>query len=112
MTAKAATEGLTRALVVDYGPLGIRTNAEALGFIIAERYEAFPEEQEPDTARRIEKEMRHLHPVGRVGRPEEVAATVAHLLTEDAGFANGATEPVDGGRSARAVDPEARGPVR
>jgi hypothetical protein len=43
--------------------------------------------------------MRHLHPVGRVGRPEEVAAALAYLLSDEASFINGATVPVDGGRS-------------
>jgi NAD(P)-dependent dehydrogenase (short-subunit alcohol dehydrogenase family) len=41
-TAKAAVEGLTRALAVDYGPHGIRTNAVALGSIAGERQEALP----------------------------------------------------------------------
>jgi NAD(P)-dependent dehydrogenase (short-subunit alcohol dehydrogenase family) len=50
--------------------------------------------------------MRRLRPIGRLGRPEEVAATVAHLLSEEASFINGAIVPVDGGRSALGRDPE------
>ena len=105
-TAKAAIEGLTHALAVDYGPRGIRINAVALGSITTERYEEFLARQKPAAAERIEEEMRLLHPIGRVGRPEEVAATIAHLLSDDASFINGAIVPVDGGRSALGRDPE------
>jgi len=107
-TAKAAVEGLTRALAVDYGPRGIRTNAVALGSITTERHEAFLGGQEPSEAERIEGEINRLHPVGRIGRPGDVAAAVAYLLSEEASFINGAILPVDGGRSALGQDPEAR----
>lgn len=110
-TAKAAIEGLTRALAVDYGPHGIRVNAVALGSIATERYEAFLSQQEPTEAARIEGEMRRLHPLGRIGRPEEVAAAIAYLLSNDASFINGAIVPVDGGRSVFGPDPEEREPV-
>jgi NAD(P)-dependent dehydrogenase (short-subunit alcohol dehydrogenase family) len=106
VTAKAAIEGLTRALAVEYGPHGIRVNAVALGSISTERYTAQLAQQEPQNAARIEDEIRLLHPLGRAGRPTEAASAIAHLLSPEAGYITGATLPVDGGRSVLGRDPE------
>ena len=98
-TAKAAVEGLTRALAVDYGPRGIRVNAVALGSVTTGRLEG-----DAATAGAVGA----LHPLGRAGTAEEVAAVVAHLLSPAAAFVSGAVIPVDGGRAALGQDPEAR----
>ncbi|PAE87366.1 SDR family NAD(P)-dependent oxidoreductase [Shouchella clausii] len=110
-TAKAAIEGLTRALAVDYGSRGIRVNAVALGSITTERYERFLSEKSDSEVAQIEWDMARMHPLGRVGKPEEVAYAVSFLLSKEASFINGAILPVDGGRSVLGPDPEARSPV-
>jgi len=106
VTAKAAIEGLTRALAVEYGPDGIRVNAVAPASVDTERYAAYLDSLGPEAAARVEEEMRELHPLGRVATTAEVAAAIAYLLSEDAGFVTGVTLPVDGGRTVLARDPE------
>jgi NAD(P)-dependent dehydrogenase (short-subunit alcohol dehydrogenase family) len=110
-TAKAAIEGMTRALAVEYGGRGIRVNAVALGSIHTERYQAYLAAQTPEHAAHIDHQMRALHPLGRIGRAEEVASVVRFLLSAEASFINGATIPVDGGRLVLGHDPEAHEPA-
>jgi NAD(P)-dependent dehydrogenase (short-subunit alcohol dehydrogenase family) len=106
VTAKAAIEGLTRALAVEYGPRGIRVNAVAPGSVDTERYAAYLGSMSAEEAALVETEMKLLHPLGRVALTDEVAAAITFLLSGDAAFVNGTTLPVDGGRSVLARDPE------
>jgi NAD(P)-dependent dehydrogenase (short-subunit alcohol dehydrogenase family) len=107
-TAKAAVEGLTRSLAVDYGPLGIRVNAVALGSITTPRMDAALADM-TETERAVHaRHMRDLHPLGRAGSSGEAADAVAYLLSDAASFITGAVLPVDGGRAAQGPDPEAR----
>ena len=105
-TAKAAVEGLTRALAVDEGPHGIRVNAVALGSIATERYDAYLRGLDEPGRAGVEAEMAALHPLGRVGTADEVADVVAWLLGPGSGYVSGAVLPVDGGRAAQGRDPE------
>jgi NAD(P)-dependent dehydrogenase (short-subunit alcohol dehydrogenase family) len=90
---KSGINGMTRALALELGPHGIRVNTVNPGWVEVERTR---DELAADERRHVEE----LHPLGRIGTPDDVAGTVAFLASDDAAFVTGASLLVDGGRSA------------
>lgn len=96
VAAKSAVNGLTKALALELGPKGVTVNAIPPGFIdtpmlrTAERNQFLGGTVEDHIART---------PVRRVGRPEDIAATCAFLVSEEAGYITGQIIGVNGGRN-------------
>jgi NAD(P)-dependent dehydrogenase (short-subunit alcohol dehydrogenase family) len=95
--AKAGLLSLTRSLAVEAGPRGVRTNMVSPGSVRTNHITwTLRQQRDPQ----IFEKLARWYPVGRVGRPEDIAAAVCFLAADEAAFVNGANLVVDGGLTA------------
>jgi len=97
--SKGAVHALTRAIAIDHGRDGVRCNAVRPGWIATEMAEMVFNRADDPAAMRAEAVARH--PLGRLGIPEDVAAMVAWLVSDDAAFVSGSMFTVDGALTAQ-----------
>ncbi len=97
-STKSGLHGLTRAVAVDHST-EVRCNAVAPGWIDTELATVYIESMPDPVAFR--RDIGKIHPVGRTGKPEDVANLVSWLASEEAGFVTGQVWTIDGGRMAK-----------
>jgi NAD(P)-dependent dehydrogenase (short-subunit alcohol dehydrogenase family) len=95
VAAKHGVVGLSKNAALEYAPKNVRVNAVGPGFIHT------PLIKDLEADRRVNEMLVSLHPMGRLGTPEEVAELVVWLCSEKASFVTGAYYAVDGGYLAR-----------
>lgn len=101
--SKGAVSSFTHNTALEYGAFGIRCNAIAPGWINTPFNEAFLN-QYPDRAK-VDAEIKSLHPVGRLGQPEDIGDVALWLASPSSSFVTGQTIVVAGGRMAKLPTP-------
>ncbi len=95
-TAKAAVEQMMRCYAYELGPLGIRVNAVAPGYIVKDESRSYFEADQDNV-----REVAQMHPLGRYGTADDVADVVSFLCSRQSSFVTGQVITVDGGLSLR-----------
>ena len=94
--AKAGLQGFTKTLAIELGKFGVTANAVAPGFVETEMTRATAERMRVSFEDFVAHSAAQI-PVGRIGQPEDIAATIAFLVSEEAGFVSGQVVYVAGG---------------
>ena len=95
VASKHAVIGLTKATALEYARRGIRVNAVAPAAIETRMISDFAKTEE------LQKKMASMHPIGRIGKPTEIAEAVVFLCSDKASFITGETLAIDGGWTAQ-----------
>jgi NAD(P)-dependent dehydrogenase (short-subunit alcohol dehydrogenase family) len=97
---KGAVIAMTRQVAVDYVKSGIRCNAICPGTVYSPFVEGYVERFHSDTREETIKELHARQPIGRMGRPDEVADLAVYLASDEAAFMTGSAVVFDGGWTA------------
>jgi NAD(P)-dependent dehydrogenase (short-subunit alcohol dehydrogenase family) len=100
VASKHAVVGMTRSAAIEWSEKGVRVNCVTPGAIESRMMTDFLELADPGAAQQLRKNFEAQLPARRFGAPEEVAAVVAFLASDDAKYVTGAFYAVDGGMSA------------
>ena len=95
--SKAALDQLTRCSALELAAKGVRVNAVNPGVVVTEIHKRGGMSEEAYAA--FLEHSKQTHPLGRTGRPEEIASLVLYLASEQASWITGATYSIDGGRA-------------
>ncbi len=98
-TTKGAVIAITRQLAVEY-PKTLRVNAVCPGTVQTPFVEGYLDKFHKDNKEETRAELRARQPVGRLGRPEEVASAIRYLASDEAAFVSGSLLTIDGGWTA------------
>lgn len=96
---KGAVVAMTRQLAVDY-PTQIRVNCVCPGTVDSPFVEGYLEKYHKHEKEKVRTELNARQPIGRLGKPEEIANLALYLASDEAGFVNGSVVSIDGGWTA------------
>lgn len=100
-TSKAGVIQLTRSAAIDFVGQGIRANAVCPGTVHTPFVEGYLERNFKDTKDEVRRQLHARQPVGRMGKPEEIAHAALYLASDEAAFVTGSALVIDGGWTAK-----------
>ncbi len=99
--SKGAVISMTRSIAIDFVKQGIRANAICPGTVHTPFVEGYLERHFPSNKDEVRKELDARQPLGRMGRPEEIASAALYLASDEAAFVTGSMLVIDGGWTAK-----------
>ena len=92
---------MTYSVAIDYVKRGIRCNAVCPGRVHTPFVDSYLAKNYPGKEQEMFKKLSEYQPIGRMGRPEEIAHLILYLCSDEASFCTGAAYPIDGGVQAK-----------